>query len=73
MNLDLRVDELEMRVKELEEQLRILLERETKSQAQKVLTTQPTSDQKPQSMQQHLRHEVTIPVPQPCLQEIGSI
>lgn len=65
MNLDLRVDELEMRVKELEEKLSILLERETKSQAQKVLTTQPTSDQKPQSTQQHLRHEETIPVPQP--------
>ncbi|MGO4274314.1 hypothetical protein AB4Z22_31520, partial [Paenibacillus sp. TAF58] len=66
MNLDLRVDALEMRVKELEEQLNILLERETKSQAQKVLTTQPISDQNPQSTQQHLRHEATIPVQQPA-------
>lgn len=66
MNLDLRVDALEMRVKELEEQLSILLDRETKSQAQKVLTTQLISDQKLQSTQQHLQHEATIPVQQPA-------
>lgn len=66
MNLDLRVDALEMRVKELEEQLKILLESGTKSQAQQVRMTQPLFEQKPQSMQQHPQHEVTIPVKQPA-------
>lgn len=66
MHLESRVEALELKVKELEEQLSILLERTTESQAQQVHTTQPMFDQKPQSTQQHRQHEVTIPIKQPA-------
>ncbi|NOU88640.1 DUF2339 domain-containing protein [Paenibacillus sp. LMG 31460] len=66
MNLETRIEALEKKVNELEEQLSILLEKTTKSQVQQVHTTQPTFDQKPQSMQPHHLNEVTIPIKQPA-------